>query len=426
MKIVRIFLLLTGCLFASNSVAYDLLEAYQLAVKNDASLAAASFQSNADSMVKEIELAEVYPSLKIGVSGRESRNTGKDPNSKRYAGSIAIEQPLWRPAISIRTRQAGDEVEVAKIRYRKAENDLMLRVVSAYFELLASLDNLETQKNEVIAIQNLYDTSVSRHQVGIGTLTDVNNAKARLDSARASVIVSESSVRSAQLALSAITGTSAKEIDRLKDEVALPSPTGLDLHWWIDTAKSNNLDIAIQKKAVAIAEAGIDLASVQSQFAWTLELGAKDDFGSANPDKEKSYLSIVASKSFSAGGLATKQKKQARLRHQSQIELLRAVQTQVVTNITNAYLNEFSLADRVAALESAFNASEIARTAIDESYAAGLSTSLDVLNAQQDLSRVTRDLNRTKYDFLQSTIRIKHITGTLELADMEALNFYLN
>ena len=52
----------------------------------------------------------------------------------------------------------------------------------------------------------------------------------------------------------------------------------------------------------------------------------------------------------------------------------------------------------------------------------GVRTSVDVLNAQQQVFQTRRDLQQARYTFLVNTLRLKAATGTLTEADVEAVN----
>ena len=52
----------------------------------------------------------------------------------------------------------------------------------------------------------------------------------------------------------------------------------------------------------------------------------------------------------------------------------------------------------------------------------GVRTSVDVLNAQQQVFQTRRDLQQARYNYLQSTLRLKAATGTLTEPDIEAVN----
>ena len=82
-------------------------------------------------------------------------------------------------------------------------------------------------------------------------------------------------------------------------------------------------------------------------------------------------------------------------------------------------------AAKVTALTQALVASESALAAKTESFAAGIGTSLDVLDTSRDLFRVKRDSAAARYDYLLNGLRLKPVAGTLSETDLAQINGWL-
>jgi len=55
-------------------------------------------------------------------------------------------------------------------------------------------------------------------------------------------------------------------------------------------------------------------------------------------------------------------------------------------------------------------------------YEVGVRTSIDVLDAQQQLFSAKRDLLQARYDYLVNIIRLKFVTGLVSVQDLEEIN----
>ena len=427
MKILRISFLVLCSLFASSAYSIDLLESYHLALENDSELAAAKISSQADELELGIVRADIFPEIKLeAYSQRINKfSSAPVPVEKNSVGSITVSQPLWQQTLGTALELAGQQSELAKLHYEKAQADLFVKVVNAYFGALAAQDTFETTQSEIASIRTLRDHAVVRRNAGVGTETDVRIAQARLALANAAVISAQSAVETAILELSELIGHRPAELSELNDvtEVAEFQPD--HMQHWVDAAVNNNIDLAIQQKLVSMSNLQIDLSSRESDFKVSLTARVNDRFNSESTVRNHTTATISISKSFSAAGRASKQRKQASLRYESELQKLQGLRARTITLASSTFRNVVSLKDQVEALQLAVDANVSALEITESNYEVGLITSLSVLDAQQDVFEVRRDLHKARYDYFQNLIALERIAGTLDIADLEALNDYL-
>ncbi len=408
-------------LFAAQVYAADLVETYQLAMKNDATLTAARYSADAQSLNYDIERSLLFPSITIRPNYSEERSL----QSTTRAGLVAelvVDQPVWSPALQDRIQLKQEESEFYQLQLNQVENNLISRVVIAYFNVLAAEDNAETALKEVAAIEEFLSQAISRLEVGLGTLADVRNAQARFSMASAALVQAESAIESAWLSLTELIGERPETLAHLIDDAQITHPDPENLDWWVDSALNQNLDLMLQQRATELARIGIELSVAATSPNLTFSVTFKDAISGDRQLQNRTSAFLNFTKKFSTGGEQRYRKNQARLQHQAEEQKLNALTQQVKTQVSNAYLNAISSVNLVHALESALEASQSALEATQEGYQVGTLASLDVLNAQSDLFQVRRDLQKAKYDYLKNSIQLEKVAGILDSTDIDRIN----
>ena len=335
---------------------------------------------------------------------------------------LVVDQPVWSPALQDRIQLKQEESEFYQLQLNQVENNLISRVVIAYFNVLAAEDNAETALKEVAAIEEFLSQAISRLEVGLGTLADVRNAQARFSMASAALVQAESAIESAWLSLTELIGERPETLAHLIEDTQITHPDPDNLDWWVDSALNQNLDLMLQQRATELARLGIELSVAATSPNLTFSVTFKDAISGDRQLQNRTSAFLNFTKKFSTGGERRYRKNQARLRHQAEEQKLNALTQQVKTQVSNAYLNAISSVNLVHALESALEASQSALEATQEGYQVGTLASLDVLNAQSDLFQVRRDLQKAKYDYLKNSIQLEKVAGILDSTDIDRIN----
>ena len=254
-------------LFAGPAFSIDLIESYELAVQNSSELAAANLDSQAGELNLDITKAtSIFPTITIGAMS-ERKNKFVGANTRIDRANVTLSQTLWRESLGAGLKFSEQQEILAGLIYRKAQTNLIKQVVDAYFNVLAAQDTLETNRSEIESIRVLLDHTVVRREAGVGTETDVRIAESRLALANAGVIMAETAVENANLALSELIGHRATNIDQLNDDAPTPSMKSELVEDWTQLALKNNIDLQIQQVQVNLAERSIQLATSDYDFA---------------------------------------------------------------------------------------------------------------------------------------------------------------
>jgi len=425
-------------LFGGSAQAQNLVQMYEAARGYDASYQSALAQYNASVAKADQATSGILPSVGIGAgySGTQFENkTGNatfDNSFRTENANISASQPLYRPANLATYEQGRKQVEVAKAQLASVEQDLILRVSQAYFDVLAAQDNLVLVREQKKAVAEQFASAKRNFEVGTATITDSREAEAQYDLILAEEINVENDVRVKRLALELIVGRPANELKPLARPVVLPPVTPSEPEPWVQIAYENNPTVQQSRLALDIAKLGV--AKAYAGHKPTLDLTAS--YGNTRyPGGNSStgfYTRTTAGTvglSFNlpvfSGFLVQNQVKEALSLEEKAKSDVDAAERSVAQFTRAAVYSLKSGLGRVKALETAEASTQSALDANVLGYQVGVRINLDVLNSQTKVFATKRDLDQTRYNVLVGGLRLRQAAGTLKLEDLNAVNTLL-
>ena len=130
-------------------------------------------------------------------------------------------------------KRADAQVAVAEATYRAAQQQLLVRVSQAYFDVLAAEDTLLAAEAALQAFSRQLEQAEKRFEVGLIAVTDVQESRAAHDSATAGVIAAKRALASSQEALRELTGESYVALVKPSETMPLDQPQPLDEQIWV-------------------------------------------------------------------------------------------------------------------------------------------------------------------------------------------------
>jgi outer membrane protein len=431
--------LLAACLAiltAAPAQALDLREAYEAAQRYDAQLNSARLQLEAVRERLPQARAGLKPSLGAALganAGRYDTDITPQRSFDNIQGALNFAFPLYRPGNAALVDQAEISVRLAEAQLGLAAQDLVTRVAIAYFEVLAARDAVEVAEAQRRAISEQFEAAKRNFEVGTATITDQQEAQARLDLNDAQLAAARNELTVRQAALTNLTGLPSEGLETLKLEVPLPAPDPGDIEAWTRLARESNYSVQQAELAMAIARIDIDRARYDRRPVVDLVSQAAVLSGktanSLNTQVERTtqlsagiQLSVPL---YSGGALDARERETvaAFQRSEAELENARRLSEQ---GARQAFLGLKSSAEQARALEAAAASSRLALDSNLLGYQVGVRINVDVLNAQQQLFSALRDLARARYDVLLNTLRLKSIAGTLQAADVAAVDDLLS
>ncbi|HEU4621160.1 MAG TPA: TolC family outer membrane protein [Burkholderiaceae bacterium] len=421
--------------FASPGYGQTLLQVYRDALTNDPTFAAARAGYQASTEAVPQARAGLLPL--VGASANVTRQkqeidfgSGLTSDTNRTARGYAVQlsQPIFRWQNWESYEQAKLSVVAAEANFVQAQQDLILRVTQAYFDVLTAEDSLTFVRAQKVAISEALASAKRNFEVGTSTIVDQNDAQARYDLAVAQEIAAENDLQVRRTALEQIVGKATGQLAALKPKVELPAPTPSTITSWVTAAESGNTGVRAAQANAEIAQR--EISRRRAGHYPTVDLvGTYSDTRNpatvnANSIKTSSVGVQVSVPLYAGGGTqssvrqAVSQDEQAR----QNLEAARRVATQTARQTFLGVTNGLA---QVKALEAAEVSSQTSLEANQLGYKVGVRVNIEVLNAQQQLFQTRRDLSRARYETLLASLRLKASTGQLSEQDLQQIDALL-
>ncbi len=428
---------------APLSVRTDLMSVYQEAAANNADLAAARADYQARREGVPQARAGLLPNLSAGAQVQDTRTALEKPAATlSRSGTVYqanLSQPLFRADRWFQLQAAEAVSEQAALELSATEQNLILQSAEAYFSVLRAQDNLASTKAEEAAFNRQLDQANERFDVGLSDKTDVLQAQAGFDTARANRIIAQRQVDDAFEALITLTNREYRSVEGIQHSLPILTPMPNDATAWVNTAAAQNLNLQASNFAVDAAEE--TLRQRKAGHAPTLDAvasyqrGDNDNLGFTNSGRptEPVYGSDVSQRSIGlelniplySGGLTSSQAREAYQRLSQSEQRREGLRREVVQNTRNLYRAVNTDVETVQARRQSIISNQSALEATEIGYQVGTRNIVDVLDAQRQLYSAVRNYNDARYDYILNNLRLKQAAGTLSPADLEALGAYL-
>ncbi|AMR68409.1 MULTISPECIES: TolC family outer membrane protein [Pseudomonadaceae] len=421
----------------------DLVTVYNEAVKNNADLAAARANYAAIKEVVPQARAGLLPNLSAGADSMntdtkvDTRNGDIDSSRSGLSYRANLSQPLFRADRWYQFQAAKATDQQYALQLSATEQNLILQSAETYFAVLRAQDTLASTKAEEAAFKRQLDQANERFDVGLSDKTDVLEAQAGYDTARANRILAERAVDDAFQALVTLTNREYASIEGILHSLPVLEPTPNDAKAWVDTAAQQNLNLQASNYAVNAAEE--TLRQNKAGHAPTLDAvaqyqkGDNDNLGFSNTDAlspydgdaEQTSIGLQLNIPIYSGGLTSSQVREAYQRLNQSEQERESLRRKVVENTRNLHRAVNTDVETVQARRQSIISNQSALEATEIGYQVGTRNIVDVLDAQRQLYSSVRNYNDARYDYILNNLRLKQAAGTLAPSDLEALSSFL-
>ena len=430
--IAPLSLLLAGT--AVPAWAQSLQELYDAARTYDAAYLSAKAAAQAAEHRAAQADALLRPSAALSSSATltmaDAPRVGTGDNNALGA-TLSGKYPLINKGTAPTIEQSRKAVQVTQADLEAVEQDLIVRLSQAYFDVLAAQDALATTRASKAAITEQLASAKRNFEVGTATITDTREAQARFDLASAQEIAAENDLRTKRIALDQVVGRSNVTPKGLGKAAPLPAPLPADAEAWASQADSGH-------PSVRKARLGLDVARLETEKARAAESFTVDAVGSVGATRysgsSASLPGITKSATvgvqlnwplYTGGATQNRIKETLALEDKSRNDVDAA--RRAVTQATRqAFFGVQSGLAQVKALEAAESSSQLALEATQLGYKVGVRVNLDVLNAQTQLFQTRRDLAKARYDVILGGLKLRLASGQLKPADVAAVNALLD
>lgn len=430
--------LFAGATVALEARAIDLLQVYREALANDAQFASARAALTAGQEREAQGRAGLLPT--VGLTGSYTRSesettaggfTSSPPafNTKGY--TLSLSQPLFRWANWESYQQGKLAVAISEAQFAQAQQDLILRVAQAYFDVLVAQEALASVEAQKTAITEQLESAKRNFEVGTATITDTHEAQARYDLVIAQEAATQNDLEIRRAALQQLIGKPAGGLAGLRPGVSLAAPEPAQIERWVESAERQNYGVAGQQFLVENAQR--EISRNRAGHYPTVDLVASRGYN--NPGYTTQFPGGVTTNSnaigvqvaiplFSGFAVTSRVRESIALEDRARADLENARRT-AAQSARQAFFGVNAGLAQVRALQAAEVSSQSALESNRLGYQVGVRINIDVLNAQQQLFSTRRDLARARYDTLLNGLRLKAAAGVLKEEDIVAVNTLL-
>jgi outer membrane protein len=315
--------------------------------------------------------------------------------------------------------------------YEAAQQDLFVRVATAYFGVLTSEDQLVYAKANEDAFRQQFDQSDQRFKVGLSAITDVYQAKAYYENAKSQTITAQNQLNDAREALTQITGKPAGNLKKLRDDLPLQPPSPNDQDSWVKQALQTNPDLLAQKSNVETAEHNITAArsghlpTVTATVSYGKSASWYENSTSHQHNDGSTTIGLTLNVPIFSGGLVQSQVRQSIYQRDAANDGLESQRRQVVRDTLNYFRSVIAGIAQVESTKASVESGQKALEATRAGFGVGTQTMTDVLLAIQTLTSSESSYSQARHQFILNKLLLKQTAGTADIHDMESINTLL-
>ena len=437
------YIILLSSLGALNSGAWalDLKQVYEASVVNDAQVRAS--RASAEAVRERIPQAnaQLMPNVALSAGRNYNDLTSTTPNllgqettrqTHYLSGSqtLTVKQPLYRPYQLALLRQAEAQVEDAEATLQRDEQSLVVRAGEAYFEALLAEEQLKLIASQKSTYMTQLDAARKRVKAGSGTRTDIDEAQARLDLVVAQELEAKQNRDYTLHRIEVLTGqaiANLAQLDVMRFVAKAPIPA--DLEAWMARAENGSPELQSLQSQIEIARQEIEkskaghMPTLDAVAQWSRT--NSDSVTSVNYKYDNKMIGLQLSIPIFSGGYVSSTVRQAVASETRAREMLEATRRDLRVRVHREFRGVTEGVLKIAALEQAVRSAETALESNQKSFEAGIRTTLDVLNAEQQKTTALRDLAQARYLYLVSLMRLRSLAGDDRELNVSEANSWL-
>ncbi|HHB9428150.1 TPA: TolC family outer membrane protein [Stenotrophomonas maltophilia] len=428
---------LATALLPLSAHAADLLQVYEMARNGDPQLSAAE----STRLVDKEGAVQARAALLPQINGQATLNrTRSEPNADINSGSFTNKrrnytidgsQTLFNWTQINNLRSQRELSKAADFTLESANDSLIVRTSAAYFNVLVAIESLNAAQTNEAAAKKQFDFADKRLEVGLAPITDVHEARAQYDQARANTIVAQNTLADNYQALTELTGQPVVNLRGLPADFRpeVPANRG-NIDELVHQATTQNPALKAQELKVSAAEAGVQAArgghyptlSLGGSWGKTATWGDSTGSGSLSPDARTNSIGLTLNVPIFAGGATQSGVRQALAQRDIAQDGYEQQKRALDRNTRNAYQ---TLVQGISEAEARRLAVVSAQSAYDASQVGlevGTRTVLDVIQNQRILFSAQLDYAQARYTFLQNRLLLSQSLGALDVAELQDVN----
>jgi outer membrane protein len=442
MKKTKLYLLVSLFSLAPFTAnANSLMDVYEQALQNDSQLKADKAKYEAGLANKTISRAGLLPLINANATYSETdqddvahHNLNLETKNDFTATGweISLQQPLFDMSRWYIYKEGATLSEQAEAQFGADQQSLIVRVATAYFNVLSAIDNLEATIAEEQALAQQLEQAKQRFEVGLTAITEVHEAQAAYDSATAATLETRGLIGINFEALEVLTGRPENTLAPLSHQFPVIVPTPTNRADWVEFALKNNYNLKASKLQAEASHQSAKAAKSRHLPTLSAGLGYRDAaeegiIVSTPVDQERAgtTANIRLDVPIYSGGETSGRSRQAYALYAQNQEIYNSTQRSVIQNARSLHLTVETDVARVQARKQAIVSNQSALEATQSGYEVGTRNLVEVLLAQRNLYQARRNYSDALFDYVINSFKLREVAGMLTPADVQAIDKWL-
>lgn len=445
LEMIKKTLLATSlCILSPLSFALNLVEAYERAKNTDPNWQANLYQYQADQLNLGLAIGNLLPTVTIsGSIARKNQEVSKSSGPSVGIGStdlvaetstikqiaITARQPLFRLDAWQGYKQVKTSVQLSEVTLKLQKQQHILTVSETYFNVLRQQALTLTSAQEEKALLEQLNMMNAKLGEGLVAKSDVSEANAQYQNARASRIATNVQLILAQEQLAQLIGPYNDKLAVLREDFTYQKPIPSALKEWNTLAQSQNLDILQAKlqQQYANDQRRVEQAALYPQVDAVATYGQNQQSPKTlvSGDGQFDQVGVEMNWNIYTGGRTQKSIQKAKVNVKKSASLLEAAMRKANTDVKKSFLQVETDQASIQARKAAMQSSAIVAKASKAQYDEGLKNMVDVLLAQRNSFSRQQEYVNAKYDYVLNVLRLKASVGQLNEQELQQMNAWL-
>jgi outer membrane protein len=331
-----------------------------------------------------------------------------------YDARATLVQNIFSLSLIQRWRAAKAGVNVADLEAEVTKRDVMAMVGLLYIEALRADEAVKAREADIELSRQLLKLARDRRAAGVATGLDVTREEVHLENNKQRLLVSQNEMESARLNLIRALGIGFEVRLTLTDELKFIPVESQRAEEALTTAREQRVELRVQENRQKLA--ALSLSSVASERLPSLSLNG--DYGWIGLKPEDALATRAIGLTFSVpifdGGQREGRISETRSRVRQESIRMKDVSDQVTLEVRNALLTLDSSTQQVAVSEKGLELALKELTFARDRFAAGLTTNIEVTNAQNSVARARDNQIEALFRFNASRINLARAKGEIE------------
>ncbi|CAM2949743.1 TolC family outer membrane protein [Acinetobacter celticus] len=427
-------------LFASPALfALDLVNAYERAKQSDPNWQASQLQYEADQLNLGIANGNLLPTITLaGNVARKNQNVNQSASNiglslpastTNKQITLTARQPLFRWDAWEGLKQVKTSIDLSEINLRIQQQNHILQVADTYFNVLRQQALTVANLQEEQALSEQLKVMNAKLNEGLIAKSDVSEANAQYQNARANRMSTHVQLVLAQEQLQQLIGSYRENLAVLREDFQFQKPVPNNMQDWENLAMSQNLGILQAKIQRRYAEDGkrVEQAALYPQIEAVGTYGYSKQSPESIMSQDGQFDQVGIEMNWNAynGGRTQKSIKQATINVKKTEAQVEAATRKATSDVKKSFLQLESDEAKLQARKAAMDSATIVSKASQAQYQEGLKTMVDVLLAQRNAFSAKQDYLNSKYDYLLHVLQLKASVGRLTDQDVAEMNTWL-